>query len=138
MPSDAAGHARLPVRRISGTHPVLPRRAPAASHKPEDAVPKDLFDLSDVSDLPRELRPKKQGYGRRNSRAEQIFRAAGRPLTNSEFRIAYFRRFGVAMAHNLVGGYLSTNARRGLIVRVARGVYALPEHLPATPAKDRR
>lgn len=102
-------------------------------------MPKDLFDLSDVSDLPRELRPRKQGYGRRNSRAEQIFRAAGRPLTNSEFRIAYFRRFGVAMAHNLVGGYLSTNARRGLIVRIARGVYALPEHAPARPAaQDKR
>jgi hypothetical protein len=97
-------------------------------------VPRDLFDLTDVSDLPGDLRPKKQGYGRRNSRAEQIFRAAGRPLTNSEFRVAYYRRFGVAMAHNLVGGYLSTNAQRGLIVRVARGVYALPEHIPPADA----
>jgi hypothetical protein len=95
------------------------------------AKPIEIFDMTDTGDLPDMLQPKKQGWARRNSRCEQIFRAAGRPLTNSEFRVAYYRRFGVAMAHNVVGAYLSTNAKRGMIVRLAHGLYALPEHAPS-------
>ena len=92
----------------------------------------DIFDTSDVSDLPEELQ---RAISRPASGVpkiyEPIFSQAGRPLTVREVMVARYRLHGKVMSRQRCGTILHMMMQRGQLVRVARGTYALPEHAKA-------
>ena len=92
----------------------------------------DIFDTSDVSDLPEELqREVIRPTGGAPKIYEPIFSQAGRPLTIREVMVARYRLHGKVMSRRMCGTILNVMMKRGQLVRVARGTYALPEHAKA-------
>lgn len=92
---------------------------------------KDIFSITDTSDLPQKLAaditPKDRGRkGPRGSKLISLMAMANRSLTANEVCAAYYRQFGKARTLQSVRGQLSAYSRQGRLVRVARGRYMLP------------
>jgi len=84
-------------------------------------MPDDIFDITDISDLPPDF-----FKSRRHSKYVDLIAQAGRPVSVKELKVAIFRKSG-----KKVGPVVATScgvlARAGRLRRVAHGVYALPE-----------
>jgi hypothetical protein len=99
---------------------------------------KDIFDLTDTSDLPEDIRPKRPGPKRGNSRASRIrelLAEAGRPVGALQISAAYFRKYGSVINRSTMAGSLHDLEHWGHVVKTGRGTYALPEHANVTPIK---
>lgn len=100
-------------------------------------MPKDIFDLTDTSDLPENLRAKAQSAGVPSTlkRVEALLKDAGRPLSLSELRAAFYRRHRVEFSPAVIGNALRDLMRFSRAIRIDRGIYASPEHANITPIK---
>lgn len=97
-------------------------------------MPKNIFDLTDTSDLP-------EGFGAPRRRAghpdkyKPLLEAAGRPVTAYEVQAAIFRQTKQRIAIGSVSRALAAGVVDGRFRRVGIGLYALPEHANITPIK---
>jgi len=91
----------------------------------------EIFDLSNVDDLPNTLRGEilllKEGRSGYNSKIIGIFKKAMADLTIDEVLVAYYRLYGreKLRAQISVKLYTMSHARVPRIERVRRGVYRL-------------
>lgn len=87
----------------------------------------DLFDLSDVSDLPTNLRQElvcQRGKGS-SELLLALFHIAGRELTVDEVQAAYYRKYNEAMDRRKLLNKLYNLHRAGKLGRPKRGVFKL-------------
>jgi hypothetical protein len=102
---------------------------------------KDIFDLTDTSDLPEDMLPKKSGgtkgkkLGPRVTRLEALLREAGRPCNARELAAAIYRKYGTPKQPKHLRGWIANLRKQGRVVQVAPGLYSLPEHANVTPIK---
>lgn len=84
---------------------------------------KDPFDLTDVSDLPERIRPKRERISKADM-ALALLQVAGRPVSTVELSAAMYRVHGVQIRlADVCSHLLSFNIRAGRIKRVGRGLY---------------
>jgi hypothetical protein len=94
---------------------------------------KDIFDLTDTSDLPGFHVTKKAGT--RTQRVVEIFSLAGRPLTRNEFHAGWLRHFQDGISANAINIALHQAQKSGHIKHIGLATFALPEHANVTPIK---
>lgn len=90
----------------------------------------DIFDTSDVSDLPeavatRVMEPRGRWGNGHNSMYLSLFQLAGRPLTNRQVIAGMYRKFGREISSQTAANTLHMMKKRGLLVSVGRGTYDL-------------
>lgn len=84
----------------------------------------DPFSLSDVSDLPEDIRPRKRGAKPGASHYERLVNLANRPVSVAEVRVAHYRINGIKASSASVSIALCRLAGSGRIVRIRHGIYA--------------
>lgn len=100
-------------------------------------MPKDIFDLTDTSDLPEQLLGHKCGRPRQkgNTIWEKLLAQAGRPLHWQELAAARYRRDGVIIRRENLTATMRKLLGENRIIRTAPATYALPEHANVTAIK---
>lgn len=99
---------------------------------------RDAFDLSDVSDLPETLRPRRAGpgvprveCGRPKSLYEELLLAAGRAVSAPQVHAAIYRTKNRVVTRRAVHIGLLKMLNDGIAVQPERGLYLHRKFLPA-------
>lgn len=96
-------------------------------------MPKDIFDVSDVSDLPPELRPRMRAFGV----WLRLLKEAGRPVTPTQVAVARFRSDGRSLDSAEASNALRRLVKVGHAIKLERGLYVHRDHYkPARQAAE--
>lgn len=87
---------------------------------------KDIFDLSNLSDISKEV-IKELNVLKDTDRLLLLFKIAKRELNTNELIVAYYRKFGVSLTKKQMYMKIWLLARTKKIEQVSRGVYRLKE-----------